>query len=119
KRHNTVSSIKATLKAQLKSKNYILDIIDLAFKKKDYITVQKEISAHNTLAGRVLKTFERLEKAGEVEKVKGGYLQHYHNFLFKSVIFECLPDLISESEIENIKKENEKIIEVIENDPPF
>ncbi|MFX2606832.1 protein rep [Enterobacter asburiae] len=119
KRHNTVSSIKATLKAQLKSKNYILNIIDLAFKKKDYITVQNEINAHNTLAVRVLKTFERLEKAGEVEKVKGGYLQHYHSFLFKSVIFECLPNLISESEIENIKKENEKIIEVIENDPPF
>lgn len=119
KRTNTINSIKTTLTAQLESKNYILDIMIAAMKKGDFLTVNEEIKNHNILADRTYKTFKRMEKAGELVERKSGFYQPFHDYLFKSVIYEKMESIISAEELENIKKENEKIIEVIENDPPF
>lgn len=119
KRTNTINSIKATLTAQLQGKNYILDIIIAALKKGDFLTANEEIKNHNNLADRLYKTFKRMEKAGELIERHSGFYQHFHNYLFKSVIYEKMDDIITAEELEEIKKEIEKNIEVIEDNPPF
>jgi len=119
KRHNTVSSIKATLKAQLKSKNYILDIIIKALSKSDFLTVNEEVNNHNNLSDRLYKTFKRMEKAGELIERHNGFYQSFHDYLFKSVIYEKMESILTAEELENIKKEIELNIEVIEDNPPF
>ncbi|HBX3881205.1 TPA: hypothetical protein MHZ99_28335 [Klebsiella pneumoniae subsp. pneumoniae] len=119
KRTNTINSIKATLTSQLKSKNYILDIMIAALNKGDFLTVNEEIKNHNNLADRLYKTFKRMEKAGELIERHSGFYQHFHNYLFKSVIYEKMDDIITAEELEEIKKEIEKNIEVIEDNPPF
>lgn len=119
KRTNTINSIKSTLTAQLKSKNYILDIMIAALNKGDFLTVNEEIKNHNNLADRLYKTFKRMEKAGELIERHSGFYQHFHNYLFKSVIYEKMDDIITAEELEEIKKEIEKNIEVIEDNPPF
>lgn len=119
KRTNTINSIKTTLIAQLESKNYILDIMIAAMKKGDFLTVNDEINNHNTLADRTYKTFKRMEKAGELEERKDGFYQHYHNYLFKSVIYEKMQNILTAQELENIKREIESNIEIIEDNPPF
>ena len=119
KRTNTINSIKATLTAQLQSKNYILDIIIAALKKGDFLTVNEEIKNHNKLADRLFNTFKRMEKAGELIERNNGFYQHFHNYLFKSVIYEKMDDIITAKELEEIKKEIESNIEIIEDNPPF
>jgi len=119
KRHNTVSSIKATLKAQLKSKNYILDIIIKALSKSDFLTVNEEVNNHNNLSDRLYKTFKRMEKAGELIERHNGFYQSFHDYLFKSVIYEKMESILTAEELENIKREIELNIEVIEDNPPF
>lgn len=119
KRTNTINSIKSTLTAQLQSKNYILDIIIAALNKGDFLTVNEEIKNHNNLADRLYKTFKRMEKAGELIERHSGFYQHFHNYLFKNVIYEKMDDIITAEELEEIKKEIEKNIEVIEDNPPF
>ena len=64
-------------------------------------------------------TFKRMEKAGELIERHSGFYQHFHNYLFKSVIYEKMDDIITAEELEEIKKEIEKNIEVIEDNPPF
>lgn len=119
KRTNTINSIKTTLTAQLESKNYILDIMIAAMKKGDFLTVNEEIKNHNILADRTYKTFKRMEKAGELVERKSGFYQPFHDYLFKSVIYEKMESIISAEELERIKKEIEFNIEVIEDNPPF
>ena len=119
KRTNTINSIKATLTSQLKSKNYILDIIITALNKGDFLTVNEEIKNHNKLADRLFNTFKRMEKAGELIERHNGFYQHFHDYLFKSVIYEKMDDIITAEELEEIKKEIERNIEIIEDNPPF
>ncbi|WP_426769125.1 protein rep [Enterobacter cloacae complex sp. 375A2] len=119
KRTNTINSIKTTLIAQLESKNYILDIMIAAMKKGDFLTVNKEINNHNILADRTYKTFKRMEKAGELEERKSGFYQPFHDYLFKSVIYEKMESILTAEELENIKREIEINIEVVEDNPPF
>lgn len=119
KRTNTINSIKTTLIAQLESKNYILDIMIAAMKKGDFLTVNEEIKNHNILADRTYKTFKRMEKAGELVERKSGFYQTFHDYLFKSVIYEKMESIISAEELERIKKEIEFNIEIIEDNPPF
>ncbi|MEB6390930.1 protein rep [Kluyvera ascorbata] len=119
KRTNTINSIKTTLIAQLESKNYILDIMIAAMNKGDFLTVNEEINNHNILADRTYKTFKRMEKAGELEERKSGFYQPFHDYTFKSVIYEKMESILSAEELENIKKEIELNIEVIEDNPPF
>jgi len=119
KRTNTINSIKTTLTAQLESKNYILDIMIAAMKKGDFLTVNEEINNHNILAERTYKTFKRMEKAGELVERKSGFYQSFHDYLFKSVIYEKMQSILTAEELENIKREIELNIEVIEDNPPF
>lgn len=120
KRMNIVGGITTTLKAQLKSKNYILDIIIKALKKGDFLTVNEETMNHNLLSPRIYKTLKRMERAGEVVELDGiGFLQNAHNFLFKKEIYENLDNILTADELEVIKKEIESYIEVVEDNPPF
>ena len=104
---------------KFESKNYILDIMIAAMKKGDFLTVNEEIKNHNILADRTYKTFKRMEKAGELVEGKNGFYQSFHDYLFKSVIYEKMESIISAEELERIKKEIEFNIEVIEDNPPF
>ena len=90
-----------------------------ALNKGDFLTVNEEIKNHNNLADRLYKTFKRMEKAGELIERHSGFYQHFHNYLFKSVIYEKMDDIITAEELEEIKKEIEKNIEVIEDNQPF
>lgn len=119
KRTNTINSIKTTLLAQFESKNYILDIIIAAMNKGDFLTVNEEINNHNILAERTYKTFKRMEKAGELVERKSGFYQPFHDYLFKSVIYEKMESILTAEELENIKREIELNIEVVEDNPPF
>ena len=88
-------------------------------KKGDFLTVNEEINNHNILAERTYKTFKRMEKAGELIERKNGFYQSFHNYLFKSVIYEKMENILTEEELENIKIEIELNIEVVEDNPPF
>lgn len=88
-------------------------------KKGDFLTVNEEINNHNILAERTYKTFKRMEKAGELIERKNGFYQSFHNYLFKSVIYEKMENILTEEELENIKREIELNIEVVEDNPPF
>jgi len=90
-----------------------------AMNKGDFLTVNEEINNHNILADRTYKTFKRMEKAGELEERKSGFYQPFHDYTFKSVIYEKMESILSAEELENIKKEIELNIEVIEDNPPF
>ncbi|AMA06548.1 hypothetical protein ACJ69_23545 (plasmid) [Enterobacter asburiae] len=105
--------------AQFESKNYILDIIIAAMNKGDFLTVNEEINNHNILAERTYKTFKRMEKAGELVERKSGFYQPFHDYLFKSVIYEKMESILTAEELENIKREIELNIEVVEDNPPF
>ena len=87
--------------------------------KGDFLTVNKEINNHNILVERLYKTFKRMEKAGELVERKNGFYQSFHKYLFKSVIYEKMENILTAEELENIKKEIELNIEVIEDNPPF
>ncbi|HDE1021825.1 TPA: protein rep [Klebsiella quasipneumoniae] len=119
KRTNIINSIRTTLTSQLQSKNYILDIMIAALNKGDFLTVNEEVNNHNNLAERLYKTFKRMEKAGELIERHDGFYQHFHKYTFKSVIYEKMESILTAEELENIKKEIELNIEVIEDNPPF
>jgi hypothetical protein len=104
--------------AQLESKNYILDIMIAAMKKGDFLTVNEEINNHNILADRTYKTFKEWKKRVNLER-KSGFYQPFHDYLFKSVIYEKMESILTAEELENIKKEIEINIEVMEDNPPF
>lgn len=119
KRTNIINSIRTTLTSQLQSKNYILDIMIAAMNKGDFLTVNEEVNNHNNLAERLYKTFKRMEKAGELIERHDGFYQHFHKYTFKSIIYERMESILTAEELENIKREIELNIEVIEDNPPF
>ena len=60
-----------------------------------------------------------MEKAGELVEGKNGFYQPFHDYTFKSVIYEKMESILTAEELENIKREIELNIEVVEDNPPF
>ncbi len=74
--------------------------------KGDFLTVNEEINNHNILAERTYKTFKRMEKAGELVERKSGFYQPFHDYLFKSVIYEKNGKHSNGGRIRKYKKRN-------------
>lgn len=123
KRTNVINSINVTLKAQLQNKNYILDIMILALGNNDLLTMNEEIIKYNLLNERIYNTFKKMEKAGELVEKENGFYQHFHNYTFKSIIWENMENIFTQGELMEIKKQIITNIEAVnievENDPPF
>jgi len=121
KRFNLSKSAFYTLKTQLSNKIRNFDNLKNALNKNLVLHIQDEINNINDLSNRIYKTFKRLEKLGEVVEEEEGFFQAFHNYNFKNNMYEKIPELLTIEEIEAIKEEIFKSIEIIdfEDNPIF
>lgn len=78
-------------------------------KNKDYMVTNDAIIELNKIKARTRATFERLEKTGEVKNLKDVY-----GFEFNNELINDFDLLFSESEIEQIIKQNQKAFEILD-----
>nr|ELR5084490.1 protein rep [Providencia stuartii] len=109
KRLNIVNSIKGTLKVQIENQNISLDLIVKSMKNKDYMVTNDAIIELNKIKARTRATFARLEKTGEVKNLKDVY-----DYEFNAELINDFDLLFSESEIEQIIKQNQKAFEILD-----
>ena len=109
KRLNIVNTIKRTLKVQIENQNISLNLIINSMKNKDYIVTNEAIIELNKIKARTRATFEKLEKTGEVKNLIDVY-----GFEFNNELINDLDPLFTESEIEQIIKQNQKAFEILD-----
>jgi len=109
KRLNIVNSIKGTLKVQIENQNISLDLIVKSMKNKDYMITNEAIIELNKIKARTRKTFERLEKTGEVKNLKDVY-----DYEFNKELIDDFDLLFTESEIEQMIQQNKKAFEILD-----
>ncbi|HGD3321584.1 TPA: protein rep, partial [Proteus mirabilis] len=109
KRLNIVNSIKGTLKVQIENQNICLNLILNSLKNKDYLITNDAIIELNKIKARTRKTFNRLEKAGEVKNLKDVY-----NYEFNAELINNFDPLFTESEIEQMIQQNKKSFEILD-----
>lgn len=109
KRLNIVNTIKRTLKIQIENQNICLNLIINSMKNKDYMITNDAIIELNKIKARTRKTFERLEKAGEVKNLKDVY-----DYEFNAELINDFDLLFTESEIEQMIQQNKKAFEILD-----
>lgn len=109
KRLNIVNSIKGTLKVQIENQNISLNLIINSMKNKDYMITNDAIIELNKIKARTKKTFERLEKTGEVKNLKDVY-----DYEFNKELINDFDLLFTESEIEQMIQQNKKAFEILD-----
>ncbi|MEQ4659847.1 protein rep, partial [Providencia manganoxydans] len=109
KRLNIVNTIKRTLKVQIENQNISLNLIINSMKNKDYKITNDAIIELNKIKARTRKTFERLEKTGEVKNLKDVY-----NYEFNAELINDFDHLFTESEIKQMIQQNKKAFEILD-----
>lgn len=109
KRLNIVNTIKRTLKIQIENQNICLNLIINSMKNKDYKITNDAIIELNKIKARTKRTFERLEKAGEVKNLIDVY-----GFEFNNELISDFDHLFTESEIEQMIQQNKKSYEILD-----
>ena len=109
KRLNIVNSIKNTLKIQIENQNICLNLILNSLKNKDYLITNDAIIELNKIKARTRKTFNRLEKTGEVKNLIDVY-----NYKFNDELINDFDLLFTKSEIEQVIQQNKKTYEILD-----